>query len=174
MVHKASRPTVHDMRAMKARGQKISMLYVTTLDEAAAADAAGIHMLSIECRFFSPEMREAAGNCFVQVGLPFGPYVVPGLSILACLYIISDLSAATYRVFFIWIAVAIVLRISSLSALVATALAPLYAFATDQPPAVIILAAFTGVLVWIRHAPNIQRLLKGQEPRIGGDKKAKA
>jgi 3-methyl-2-oxobutanoate hydroxymethyltransferase len=74
MVHKANRPTVHDMRAMKARGQKISMLYVTTLDEAAAADAAGIDMLSIEGRFFTPEMREAAGRCFVQVGLPFGPY----------------------------------------------------------------------------------------------------
>ncbi len=74
MVHKNARPSVHDMRAMKARGQKISMLYVTTLDEAAAADAAGIHMLSIEGRFFSPEMREAAGNCFVQVGLPYGPY----------------------------------------------------------------------------------------------------
>lgn len=74
MVQKSNRPTVHDMRAMKARGQKISMLYVTTLDEAAAADAAGIHMLSIESRFFTPEMREAAGKCFVQVGLPFGPY----------------------------------------------------------------------------------------------------
>ena len=72
MVHKNSRPSVHDIRAMKARGQKISMLYVTSLDEAAAADAAGIHMLSIEGRFFSPEMREAAGNCFVQVGLPYG------------------------------------------------------------------------------------------------------
>lgn len=59
---------------MKTRGQKISMLYVTTLEEAAAADAAGIHMLSIESRFFSPEMRAAAGRCFVQVGLPFGPY----------------------------------------------------------------------------------------------------
>ena len=57
---------------MKARGQKISMLYVTTLEEAAAADAAGIDMLSIEGRFFSPEMREAAGRCFVQVGLPYG------------------------------------------------------------------------------------------------------
>ncbi|MBU9697258.1 3-methyl-2-oxobutanoate hydroxymethyltransferase [Rhodobacteraceae bacterium HSP-20] len=74
MVHKANRPTVHDIRAMKARGQKISMLYVTTLEEAAAADAAGIDMLSIESRFFGPEMREAAGRCFVQVGLPFGPY----------------------------------------------------------------------------------------------------
>jgi 3-methyl-2-oxobutanoate hydroxymethyltransferase len=74
MVHKTNRPTVHDMRAMKARGEKISMLYVTTPDEAAAADAAGIHMLSIEGRFFSPEMRAAAGDCFVQVGLPFGPH----------------------------------------------------------------------------------------------------
>jgi 3-methyl-2-oxobutanoate hydroxymethyltransferase len=74
MVLKHSRPTVADIRAMKARGQKISMLYVTTLEEAAAADAAGIHMLSIEGRFFSPEMREAAGNCFVQVGLPYGPF----------------------------------------------------------------------------------------------------
>ncbi len=73
MVSKNTRPTVADIRAMKARGQKISMLYVTTLEEAAAADAAGIDMLSIEGRFFTPEMREAAGRCFVQVGLPYGP-----------------------------------------------------------------------------------------------------
>ena len=69
-----NRPTVADIRAMKARGQKISMVYVTTLEEAAAATAAGINMLSIEGRFFSPEMREAAGRCFVQVGLPYGPH----------------------------------------------------------------------------------------------------
>ncbi len=67
-----NRPTVADIRAMKARGQKISMLYVTTLEEAAAAAAAGIHMLSIESRFMSPEMREAAGDCFIQVGLLYG------------------------------------------------------------------------------------------------------
>ena len=73
-----------------------------------------------------------------------------------------------------WIAVAVVLRISSLSALVAAALAPLYALATDQSQAVIALAAFTAALIYMRHIPNIQRLLKGQEPRIGGDKKAKA
>ena len=72
MYHK--RPTVADIRAMKARGERISMLYVTTTEEAAAAAAAGIHMLSIEGRFFNPEMRSAAGNCFVQVGLPYGPY----------------------------------------------------------------------------------------------------
>ena len=74
MVQFHNRPNVADIRAMKARGEKISMLYVTTLEEAAAADAAGIHMLSIESRFFTPQMRAAAGRCFVQVGLPFGPY----------------------------------------------------------------------------------------------------
>ena len=74
MVTKSTRPTVADIRAMKGRGQKISMLYVTTLEEAAAADAAGVDMLSIEGRFFSPEMRDAAGRCFVQVGLPYGPF----------------------------------------------------------------------------------------------------
>lgn len=74
MVHKSARPTVADIRAMKARGEKISMLYVSSLDEAAAADAAGVHMLSIEAKYFSPDMRAAAGRCFVQVGLPFGQY----------------------------------------------------------------------------------------------------
>ncbi|MCB0168581.1 MAG: 3-methyl-2-oxobutanoate hydroxymethyltransferase [Anaerolineae bacterium] len=68
-----NRPTVADIRAMKARRQKISMLYVTTLEEAAAAAVAEITMLSIEGRFMSPEMREAAGDCFIQVGLPYGP-----------------------------------------------------------------------------------------------------
>ena len=67
-----NRPHVEDIRAMKKRGEKISMLFVTTPDEAAAAAAAGIHMLSIESRFFDAEMREAAGDCFVQVGLPYG------------------------------------------------------------------------------------------------------
>lgn len=67
-----NRPHVEDIRAMKKRGEKISMLYVSTLEEAAAAAAAGIHMLSIEGKVFSPEMREAAGDCFVQMGLPYG------------------------------------------------------------------------------------------------------
>jgi 3-methyl-2-oxobutanoate hydroxymethyltransferase len=67
-----NRPHVEDIRNMKKRGEKISMLYVSTHDEAAAAAAAGIHMLSIEGRFFDRDMRDAAGDCFVQVGLPYG------------------------------------------------------------------------------------------------------
>jgi basic amino acid/polyamine antiporter, APA family len=34
---------------------------------------------------------------------------VPGLSVLACLYILKDLSAATYHMFFFWMAAAVVI-----------------------------------------------------------------
>lgn len=39
--------------------------------------------------------------------VPFGPYLVPGLSIIACLYIMKDLSHTTFRVFAIWMGIAI-------------------------------------------------------------------
>ena len=39
--------------------------------------------------------------------VPFGPYVVPGLSIAACLYIMKDLSKTTFTVFAIWMCVAV-------------------------------------------------------------------
>ncbi|MDB5657607.1 MAG: 3-methyl-2-oxobutanoate hydroxymethyltransferase [Cypionkella sp.] len=65
------RPTVADIRALKGKRQ-MTMLYVETLDEARAAAAAGIDMLSIIDPLWTPEMREAAGNCFVQVGLLYG------------------------------------------------------------------------------------------------------
>jgi 3-methyl-2-oxobutanoate hydroxymethyltransferase len=66
-----SRNTVADMRAMKGKRQ-LTMLYVDTEDEARAAAEAGIDMLSIIDPVWTPQMREAAGNCFVQVGLLYG------------------------------------------------------------------------------------------------------
>lgn len=68
------RPTVADIRALKGK-RTLTMLYVDTLDEAAAASEAGIDMLSIIDPVWTPEMREAAGNCFVQVGLLYGELV---------------------------------------------------------------------------------------------------
>lgn len=66
-----TRPTVADLRA--ARGQRqLSMVYVSTLDEASACAEAGIDVLSIEMSYWDAAMREAAGDCFVQVGLQYG------------------------------------------------------------------------------------------------------
>jgi APA family basic amino acid/polyamine antiporter len=39
--------------------------------------------------------------------VPFGPYLVPGLSIVACLYLVMGLSRVTYTVFAVWMTVAI-------------------------------------------------------------------
>jgi glycerol-3-phosphate acyltransferase PlsY len=69
-----------------------------------------------------------------------------------------------------WLAMAALFRISSLAALTAAALSPLFMAATDQPYAFLWLALFMAVLIFIRHRPNIGRLLKGEEPRIGGGK----
>ena len=69
-----------------------------------------------------------------------------------------------------WIAVALLLRLSSLAALTAVATAPLWAFLLHQPRSIIVLALFTAVLVFIRHRENIERLLTGTEPRIGASK----
>jgi glycerol-3-phosphate acyltransferase PlsY len=71
-----------------------------------------------------------------------------------------------------WLAMAALFRISSLAALTAAALAPLFAFATDQPYPMVLLSAFMAVLIYIRHHQNISRLLKGQEPKIGAKKDA--
>ncbi|WP_317204858.1 amino acid permease [Janthinobacterium sp.] len=51
--------------------------------------------------------RKENGNGVKGFRVPFGPYVVPGLSIFACLYIMRDLSTTTFRVFFIWMTVAV-------------------------------------------------------------------
>lgn len=64
-----------------------------------------------------------------------------------------------------WITVAVILRYSSLAALVATAVSPVLGWFLGGPQ-VAGVAIFLAVLVWIRHAGNIKRLLRGEESRI--------
>ncbi len=68
---KRNHPTVFDIRANRGQRQ-MSMLFTDNLDEARAADAVGIDLLSIIDPVWTPAMREAAGSCFVQVGLLYG------------------------------------------------------------------------------------------------------
>ncbi|MEI7932063.1 MAG: glycerol-3-phosphate 1-O-acyltransferase PlsY [Alphaproteobacteria bacterium] len=70
-----------------------------------------------------------------------------------------------------WLVVAGLLRYSSLSALTAAALAPIFAFwpwHSGHP--VIALALFMAILIFIRHHQNIARRMKGEEPKIGANK----
>jgi glycerol-3-phosphate acyltransferase PlsY len=75
-----------------------------------------------------------------------------------------------------WLIVAALFRMSSFSALIAAALAPLFALlplpvmGLPASGPIVALAVATALLIWIRHHENIARILKGTEPRIGAKK----
>jgi glycerol-3-phosphate acyltransferase PlsY len=83
-----------------------------------------------------------------NIGILFGLYWPLGLIFLA-----------------VWLAMAVVFRISSLSALTAAALSPVWAWLLGRPTYVLPLILLAA-LIWIMHHENIARLLKGQESRI--------
>lgn len=74
-----------------------------------------------------------------------------------------------------WLLVALTTRYSSLSALIAAVMAPVYyvLFGSSlwvyDKPVLLAVIAMSALLLW-RHAENINRLLKGQESKIGSKK----
>ena len=66
----------------------------------------------------------------------------------------------------LWLLTALLLRISSLAALVASAGAPVIAYAIGHADLLPFVAVMTAV-IYLRHRANIIRLLAGEEPRIG-------
>ncbi|MBP1806567.1 glycerol-3-phosphate 1-O-acyltransferase PlsY [Rubellimicrobium aerolatum] len=102
------------------------------------------------------------GHCFpVWLGFKGGKGVATFLGVLlAAAWPVGVAACLT------WLATAAGLRISSLAALVAAVLAPLWAVLLGRPE-VAALALGLALLILIRHRANIARLLAGTEPRIG-------
>jgi len=74
-------------------------------------------------------------------------------------------------IMFAWLVFAFLFRYSSLAAIISLGLSPLCAASMGNPQ----LVRFTliiAILVIAKHASNIRRLWKGQEPKIGKDKNA--
>lgn len=65
-----------------------------------------------------------------------------------------------------WLLAAAIFRFSSLSALIASLLAPAISYYLIGPGSWIFIAFMT-LVIYIRHRENIARLLKGEEPKIG-------
>ncbi len=142
--------------------------------------AKGAFALLLVHRYYGPDMALAAGagamlGHVFPVWLRFrgGKGVATALGLqLAAAWPVGAFACL------IWLAVAFVFRYSSLAALIALALAPAIAWALDRFAApmlgspivysqVAALGLVIAVLVWVRHAGNIGRLLAGREPRIG-------
>ncbi|MDE2198526.1 MAG: glycerol-3-phosphate 1-O-acyltransferase PlsY [Rhodospirillales bacterium] len=102
------------------------------------------------------------GHLFpVWLGFRGGKGVATGFGVLIALSPVVGLAAGA-----VWIAMAALLRISSLAALTSFAAAPLLA-AWLAPRPVLWLALCVAALIYLRHHANIARLLAGTEPRIG-------
>lgn len=65
-----------------------------------------------------------------------------------------------------WLAAAIIGRMSSASALVASICAPLWLYLMDSKSAVL-MASVLAILIWVKHSENIKRIITGNEPKIG-------
>jgi len=89
-------------------------------------------------------------------------------TLLAAAWPVGLLAGAT------WLLMAAVFRMSSLAALTAAVLAPIYVLVLHRPHPIAVLTVVMAVLIFIRHEANIRRLLKGEEPKIGGKKKEAA
>jgi len=107
-------------------------------------------------------MAAVLGHLF-PVWLKFvgGKGVATALGVFIALYWPAGLLVAAT-----WIGAAVIWRISSLSALIAFALAPAY-FLLLHHPAHATFALLLSAIITFKHRDNIRRLLHGEEPRIG-------
>jgi glycerol-3-phosphate acyltransferase PlsY len=145
-------------------GKKWAAVATLLCDAAKGAAAVLIarHFLAPGAEIFAG-LAAVLGHLFpVWLGFKGGKGVATYLGIaFALFWPVGLVVAAT------WLLVALVWRVSSLSALVAIALSPVYFFAFGQHnyvPLAVLLAA----LIIFMHRENIRRLLAGEEPRIGG------
>lgn len=68
--------------------------------------------------------------------------------------------------FGVWLAIFLPTRISSLSALTAAIVAPVFLWLFDASASVVIAIIIMDILLIIRHKENIQRILKGEEKKM--------
>lgn len=68
-----------------------------------------------------------------------------------------------------WLVVAVLFRYSSLAALLAAALTPVWLWLLGSPE-LVLLTILLATLIWLRHGENIHRLMAGSETKIGQKK----
>jgi glycerol-3-phosphate acyltransferase PlsY len=117
---------------------------------------------------WGPETAVIAGfGVFIGHLLPFWLKFRGGKGVATYIGILLALHwPAALAFVIIWIAVAAIVRLSSLAALIASLAIPFVLMAFDEWRLVEVVAVYT-VVIWLTHWRNIGRLLGGREPKIG-------
>ena len=102
------------------------------------------------------------GHCFpVWLGFRGGKGVAVFIGVMFALDWLAGVAVALT-----WLGAAAIWRISSLSALIAAALAPAYLLMLHEWKTAV-LASLLAIVIFFMHRENISRLIAGTEPRIG-------
>ena len=102
-----------------------------------------------------------AGHIFpLWLGFKGGKGVATSLGVLFGLYWPLGLIFVA-----LWLGLAVVVRFSSLAGLATSALTPLWAYLLGRPD-LVITTVLIAIVIWIMHRTNIERLMKGDEPKI--------
>jgi glycerol-3-phosphate acyltransferase PlsY len=120
--------------------------------------------------FYGPEYAFAAGAAaFVGHLYPAWLGFKGGKGVATYLGVLLGLAWKVALLFaVVWIAVAFLLRYSSLAALLATLVVPIALYFLDSPLLAALFAVMS-LIVWIKHHANIARLFAGTESRIGSN-----
>ncbi|WJY22242.1 MULTISPECIES: glycerol-3-phosphate 1-O-acyltransferase PlsY [Rhodobacterales] len=144
-------------------GNKLAAFLTLILD----AGKGGIAVLLARALFADDAAQIAGfmaflGHCFpVFLGFKGGKGVATFLGTLLALFWPAGIAACLT-----WLVTAAISRISSLSALVAAVLTPVWMTLLGMPEASIVTVALAA-LILVRHQKNIERIRDGSEPRIG-------
>ena len=141
------------------KGLAALTLILDALKGAAAVLIAGI---------FGPELAFIAGfGAFLGHLFPVWLGFKGGKGVATYLGVLAGLAWKVALVFAaVWLAVAFIMRYSSLAALAASVAVPLTLFYLGRIDYAVLFAVMT-VIVFIKHRANISRLLAGTETRIG-------
>ena len=148
-------------------GNKPLALAVLLLDSGKGAIAVLLAALINEDAALAAGLSAVLGHLFpVWLGFRGGKGVATTLGTLLALAWPVGLIACA-----VWLAVALIFRISSAAALTAIATMPVAALLM-RTPALAVVALLIAALVWYKHAANIGRLLNGTEPHISLGRKS--
>ena len=113
-------------------------------------------------------LAAVVGHCFpVWLGFSGGKGVATAAGVFFTLAPLATLVAAG-----VWVVVLAATRIVSAASLLAAASFPVAMyFVTSSRPSVLGLAAAAALVIIWRHRPNLARLVRGEEPRLGSGRR---